>query len=53
MFKTAIRLGTSEPAQQHICYTQPLALPLRQATAESFTVQAGVYVSERTQQGLK
>lgn len=41
MFMTAIGLETADLSQQHAFYTQTLGLPLRQTTADSFTVQAG------------
>lgn len=41
MFMTAIDLDTLDLSQERAFYTQTLGLPLRQATADSFTVQAG------------
>jgi catechol-2,3-dioxygenase len=41
MFMTAIDLETSDLSTERTFYTQTLGLPLRQATADSFTVQAG------------
>jgi catechol 2,3-dioxygenase-like lactoylglutathione lyase family enzyme len=41
MFMTSIELDTPVLSQASAFYTQTLGLPLRQATADSFTVQAG------------
>ena len=41
MFMTAIGLQTADLSTEHIFYTQTLGLPLRQATPDAFTVQAG------------
>lgn len=41
MFMTAIDLETSDLSTERTIYTQTLGLPLRQATTDSFTVQAG------------
>ena len=41
MFMTAIGLETADLSTERLFYTQTLGLPLRQATADAFTVQAG------------
>ncbi|HEV8190776.1 MAG TPA: hypothetical protein VGP82_04725 [Ktedonobacterales bacterium] len=41
MFLTAIDLETADLATERLFYTQILGLPLRQATPDAFTVQAG------------
>ncbi|HJT58029.1 MAG TPA: hypothetical protein VJ761_16110, partial [Ktedonobacteraceae bacterium] len=41
MFITALDLETAHLSTERAFYTQALGLPLRQATADSFTVQAG------------
>jgi hypothetical protein len=41
MFMTAIDLETADLSAAHLFYTQTLGLPLRLATPDAFTVQAG------------
>jgi len=41
MFITAIDLETADLSTGRTFYTQSLGLPLRQATTDAFTVQAG------------
>ena len=41
MFLTSIALETLDLSHERTFYAQTLGLPLQQATADSFTVQAG------------
>ena len=55
MFMTSIDLDTADLSTARAFYTQTLGLPLRQATADTFTVQAGttaLTVRASRQQGL-
>jgi catechol-2,3-dioxygenase len=55
MFMTSIDLDTSDLSKERAFYTQTLGLPLRQTSADTFTVQAGttpLTFRASTQQGL-